>query len=270
MSPAISDMNVMLQKQTDMNPEIRIFKSSESLSRDAADLFMKGAAHAITERGRFLVALNGGSTPNRLFQLLATDYKDKVNWSNVHVFWGDERCVPYDDPGSSYGQARAALLDHVSIPLENIHGVNTSLSPVEAAEDYAYILSQFSNSQLPFPRFDLVYLGMGEDGHTASLFPGSPVDATGPTLPVTAHYQDRPANRVTLTQLVFNQAHVVAFMATGEKKANTLAEVLSDRYNPVLYPAQRIEPKDGNLIWLVDEAAAGNLPKKLKTKYCEG
>lgn len=253
-----------------MKTEIRIFKDMENLSRDAANLFVERAVHAIAERSRFLVALNGGSTPNRLFQLLGTDYKDKVDWSKVHVFWGDERCVPYDDPGSSYGQARTAFLDHVSIPLENIHGVNTSLSPAEAAKDYAHILSQFSNSQFPFPRLDLVYLGMGEDGHTASLFPGSPVEVTEPTLPVTAHYQDRPANRVTLTQLVFNQAHVVAFMATGEKKANTLAEVLSDRYNPALYPAQRIEPKDGNLIWLVDEAAAGKLPGELKTKYCEG
>lgn len=256
--------------KANMKTEIRIFKDIESLSRDAADLFVERAAHAIAEHGRFFVALNGGSTPNRLFQLLGTDYRDNVEWNKVHVFWGDERCVPYDDPGSSYGQARAALLNHVSIPLENIHGVNTSLSPVEAAEEYAHILRQFSHSQLPFPRFDLVYLGMGEDGHTASLFPGSPVEVTEPVLPVTAHYQDRPANRVTLTQLVFNQARIVAFMATGEKKANTLAEVLSDRYNPALYPAQRIGPKDGNLIWLVDEAAAGKLPKKLKTKYCEG
>jgi 6-phosphogluconolactonase len=111
---------------------------------------------------------------------------------------------------------------------------------------------------------------MGEDGHTASLFPGSPVEATEPTLPVTAQYQDRPASRVTLTQLVFNRARTVAFMATGEKKAVTLAEVLSDRYNPELLPAQRIEPKNGKLIWLVDEAAASRLPKELTRRFCEG
>jgi 6-phosphogluconolactonase len=111
---------------------------------------------------------------------------------------------------------------------------------------------------------------MGKDGHTASLFPGSPVEVEEPTRPVTARYQDRPANRVTLTPLVFNQAHMVAFMATGEKKAITLAEVLSGRYNPELYPAQRIEPKDGKLIWLVDEDAASRLPGELKRKFCEG
>jgi 6-phosphogluconolactonase len=112
---------------------------------------------------------------------------------------------------------------------------------------------------LEFPRLDLVLLGMGEDGHTASLFPGSPVDVTEPVLPVTAHYQDRPAQRVTLTPILFNWARLIAFMAIGEKKAATLAEVLSDRYNPELYPAQRIQPSEGRLIWLVDEAAASKL-----------
>jgi len=253
-----------------MNPEIRIFKNIESLSRDAANIFIEQATQSITERGRFLVALNGGSTPTRLFQLLATDHKDKVDWNKVHVFWGDERCVPYDDAGSSFGQARDAFLSHVAIPTSNIHSVDTNLPPADAAKEYARTLNQFASPPLTFPRFDLVYLGMGEDGHTASLFPGSPVDVTEPTLPVTAQYQDRPANRVTITQLVFNQAHVIALMATGEKKANTLAEVLSARYNPALYPAQRIEPKEGTLIWLVDEPAASQLPKELKVKFCEG
>jgi 6-phosphogluconolactonase len=253
-----------------MNPKIRIFKDIESLSHDAATLFIEQAALAIKENGRFLTALNGGGTPTRLFQLLATEYREKVDWNKVHIFWGDERCVPPDDPGSSYGQARDALLSHVPIPKENIHRVKGELDPVDAARDYARILKEFAFSPFEFPRFDLVYLGMGEDGHTASLFPGSPVDVTAATRPVTAQYQDRPANRVTLTQLVFNQARVVAFMATGEKKAVTLAEVLSDRYNPEQYPAQRIEPKDGKLIWLVDEDAAGKLPKELTRKFCEG
>ena len=253
-----------------MKPIICIFKDLEELSRDAADLFIEQAATAITERGRFLVALNGGGTPTRLFQLLATDYREKVDWSKVHVFWGDERCVPPQVDGSSFGQAKEAFLDPVSIPVENIHRVKGELEPVEAAKEYALVLKEFASSPFEFPRFDLVYLGMGEDGHTASLFPGSPVDVTEPTLPVTAHYQDRPANRVTLTQLVFNQARLIAFMATGEKKAITLAEVLGGRYNPELYPAQRIEPKDGKLIWLVDEDAAGRLPRELTKKFCEG
>ncbi len=123
-------------------------------------------------------------------------------------------------------------------------------------------LKSFALPPLVWPRFDLFYLGMGEDGHTASLFPGSPVDVSEPTLPGTAHYQDRPAERVTLTPVVFNSARMIVFMATGEKKSSTFAEVLSDTHarNPELYPAQRIKPRDGALIWLVDEAAASALP----------
>ena len=254
-----------------MKPDIRIFKDLEKLSRHAANIFVEQAESAIAERDRLLVVLNGGTTPMRLFQLLAADHHDKVNWNKTHIFWGDERCVPPDDPGSSYGQAREALLSHVPIPDSNIHRVDTSLPPAEAAKDYALTLKQFECPPFAFPRFDLVYLGMGEDGHTASLFPGSSVHVTESVIPVTANYQDRPANRVTMTQLVFNQAHAVVFMATGAKKAVTLAEVLSDRYNPELYPAQRIDPKAGELIWLVDEDAAGKLPRKMKgLKFCEG
>lgn len=253
-----------------MKLEIRIFKDLEKLSKDAATLFIEKAVDSIAKRGHFVVALNGGSTPTRLFSMLASDYKDKVDWHNVHVFWGDERCVPPEDPGSSYGQAKGLLLRHVPIPEANIHRVRGELSPAEASKEYSDILREFANLPLYFPRFDLVYLGMGEDGHTASLFPGSPVEVTEPTVPVTAQYQDRPANRVSLTPVVFNQARTVAFMATGEKKAVTLAEVLSDRYNPALYPAQRINPREGDLIWLVDEDAASKLPKELKVRFCEG
>jgi len=245
-----------------MKPEIHVFNDLEDLSRAAADLFVEQAANCIAERDQFLVALNGGSTPTRLFQLLATEHRENIDWRKVHVFWGDERCVPPDDPGSSYGQAREMLLRHVPIPDSNIHRIKGELGPVEASKEYALILKEFASPPLQWPRFDLVYLGMGEDGHTASLFPRSPVDVTESVIPVTANYQDRPANRVTLTPRVFNQARMIAFMATGEKKANTLAEVLSDRYNPAQYPAQRIHPEDGSLIWLVDKAAASKLAKE--------
>ncbi len=243
-----------------MKGEVRIFKDVEGLSRAAAELFVDQAVESIRERDRFLIALNGGSTPTRLFQLLASDFRGRVEWKDVHVFWGDERCVPPGDPGSSYGEAREVLLRRVPIPETNVHRVKGELGPADASQDYARVLKKFASPPFNWPRFDLVFLGMGEDGHTASLFPGSPVEASEPTLPVTAHYQDRPANRVTLTPLVFNTARVIAFMAAGEKKAQTFAEVQSDRYNPERYPAQRIAPQDGKLIWLVDEAAAGRLP----------
>jgi 6-phosphogluconolactonase len=243
-----------------MKPQIRIFQNIEGLSLAAAALFVEQAAQSIRERNRFLVALNGGSTPTRLFYLLAADFRELVDWSHVHVYWGDERCVPPDDPGSSYGQAYELLLRHVSIPQANVHRIQGERGPADAANTYIRLLNEVAASPLRWPRFDLVYLGMGEDGHTASLFPGSPVHVTEPVIPVTAHYQDRPAARVTLTPPVFNSARTVVFMATGEQKANTLAEVLSDRYNPEQYPAQRIQPENGSLIWLVDEAATKNLP----------
>jgi len=253
-----------------MKPEIRIFKDVEALSRAAADLFVRQAAESVAARDRFLVALNGGSTPIRLFQLLSADFRADVDWRRVHVFWGDERCVPPDDPGSSYGQAREILLRHVPIPDLNIHRIQGELGPAEASKDYSLLLKGFAVPLLEWPRFDLVYLGMGEDGHTASLFPGSPLDVSEPTMPVTAHYQDRPANRVTLTPVVFNSARMIAFMATGEKKAKTLAEVLSGRYNPERYPAQRIDPGKGRMIWLVDEDAASRLPHGFIRTFCEG
>ena len=253
-----------------MKLEIRIFKDLERLSKDAANLFLEKSSEAIAERGRFLVALNGGSTPARLFSMLASDYKDRVDWSHIHVFWGDERCVPPDNPGSCYGQAWELFLGKVSIPASNIHRVKGELDPAQASKEYSDILREFASPPLEFPRFDLVYLGMGEDGHTASLFPGSPMDVTDPTVAVTAQYQDRPANRVSLTPVVFNNARTIAFMATGEKKAITLTEVLGDGFDPEKYPAQRINPKNGELIWLVDEEAASQLPRELKVRFCEG
>lgn len=237
------------------DPIIKIFPNIDSLSQWAAQMLSESCSNAIAARGRFLIALNGGSTPIRLFQLLASDYRDKLDWKKTHIFWGDERCVPPDDPESSYGQARGLFLEQVKIPDSNIHRINGDLQPAEASKDYALVLKRFASPPLEWPRLDLVLLGVGEDGHTASLFPQSPVEASEPVLAVTGHYQNRPAERITLTPLVFNSARTVIFMAVGENKAVTLSEVLSDVYRPDLYPAQRIKPKDGELIWLVDKAA---------------
>ena len=243
-----------------MKPNIKIFKDSTELSLAAAEIFTASSSQAITQHGQFLVALSGGSTPNRLYQLLASaPYRDQIDWAKVHVFWGDERCVPKDDPGNSYFQARQALLDHVNIPADNVHRVLSDLEPASAALEYAQTLKNFSAPPLEWPRFDLVLLGMGDDGHTASLFPGSPVDATAPVIAVTANYQDRPANRVSLTPMVFNSARKVIFLVTSLSKAVTLTQVLSDIHKMDLLPAQRIQPIDGELIWLVDEAAASKL-----------
>jgi 6-phosphogluconolactonase len=239
---------------------VQIFKDIEALSHAAADLFVRSATQAVEKHGRFLVALSGGGTPSGLYRLLARKpFQDQIAWDKAFVFWGDERSVPPDDEGSNYKQAEEVLLKHVPIPNENILRVKGELSPHEASEAYAQTLKAFADPGLDWPRFDLVLLGMGDDGHTASLFPGSQVETAFPTLAVTADYQDRPANRVTLTSLVFNSARNVLFLVAGESKALTLSVVLSDTSNQELYPAQRIQPTDGELIWFVDESAASKL-----------
>lgn len=226
------------------HPVMKIQKLEiESLSK----AFIEIANFSIQERGRFLVALSGGSTPMKLYEKLSNA---KLDWTRVHFFWGDERCVPVDDDGNSFGQTKKILFDKIGAT--NIHRVNTDLDIDSATKDYIHTLSLFASPPLNFPRFDLVLLGLGEDGHTASLFPNSKVDVDEPVISVTAQYQDRPANRITLTQKVFNEAKEIWFLVAGKNKADILNTVLNGEKNLVLYPAQRIQPTNGNLIWWVD------------------
>jgi 6-phosphogluconolactonase len=234
---------------------MRLFSDYSKLSRAASDIFVTSAHRAIAERGRFLVALSGGTTPVALYRQLVTAAMD---WGHAHVFWGDERCVPVQDAGSNYGQARQVLLSHVPLPARNIHRIKGELKPPAAARDYAAVLKRFAEPPLDWPRFDLVLLGMGEDGHVASLFPGSPADTDSPVLAVTADYQDRPADRVTLTPLVFNSARHILLLVSGAGKSQTLASVLKGDARPDRFPAQRIHPAEGRITWLVD-AQAGAL-----------
>jgi 6-phosphogluconolactonase len=244
----------------DMKPDVRICENLEVLSQAAAELFVQASAQAILDRGKFLLALSGGSTPLKLYGLLAqSPFHEQVDWPNVHVFWGDERCVPTEDLENSYRQAHDVLLSQVPIPAENIHRVQSDLEPEAAALNYALVLKQFAAPPHDWPRFDLALLGLGTDGHTASLFPGSEVSPTAATLAVTAQYEDRPAKRVTLTPAVFNAARRVLFLVSGKSKSEALAHVLYGEYRPAEWPAQRIRPTDGELIWIVDQDAAGKL-----------
>jgi 6-phosphogluconolactonase len=243
-----------------IKPDVRIFEDVDGLSRAAATLFIDACAGAIADHGRALIALSGGNTPMKLYELLAeSPYTEQVQWPKVHVFWGDERCVPPDDPESNYRQTNDALLKRVPIPPANICRVQGEADPREAALAYALTLRNYATPPLSWPRFDLVLLGMGEDGHTASLFPGSPVDVATPTAAVTAEYQGRPANRVTITPILLNAARRIVFLVSGDGKSKTLAHVLKGTYDPETLPAQRIHPMDGQLIWLVDQAAASRL-----------
>ncbi len=229
---------------------IKKFRDGDELSRTAAKALVELTNQAIAERGRFLISLSGGSTPMKLYEQLAVE---KLDWTRAHFFWGDERCVPVDDPGNTYGQTKKSLFDKIGTT--NIHRIKSELEPAQAAQAYAHTLSGFADAPFDFPRFDLVLLGMGDDGHTASLFPGSPVEIDSVTIAVSAHYQDRPAKRVSLTPKVFNQAREIWFLVTGAGKAETLRNVIHGERNLELYPAQRIQPVNGNLIWMIDEAA---------------
>ena len=243
-------------------PEIEIYADMAGLARRAADQFSGLAAYAIRKRGRFVVALSGGSTPKAMNALLAAaPLATQVEWSQVFVFWSDERCVAPENTESNYYMARETLLSHVSIPVGNIHRVQGEHSPEQAARLYEEELRAFFAGQT-WPRFDLLLLGMGDDGHTASLFPGTPevrentrwavaVKHNGPPLP--------PVDRVTLTPPVINAAANVTFLVAGVEKADRLRQVLRGPYNPDHMPAQIVRPKDGKLFWLLDKQAAAKI-----------
>lgn len=240
---------------------VEVYADIEALSHAAADRFVKLAREALQTRGRFYAALSGGGTPQKLFGLLAQrQYVEQVNWSDVHVFWGDERAVPPSDEGSNYYQAKIALLDHAPLRPERIHRIKGELGSQRAAEDYAAQLKQFGEDGLAWPRFDLALMGMGSDGHTASLFPGQGalLKPQAATIAVSANYAGRPAHRVSLTPQVFNSARTVIFLVSGANKTEALAAVTSGAADVDRWPAARIQPDAGELIWMVDKATAGD------------
>lgn len=242
--------------------EILVCRDLEEVSHRAAELFVGLADEAVSSTGRFAVALSGGSTPRVLYALLAADqFRQQVPWPKVHLFWGDERCVPPDHPDSNYRMAWESLLDRARIPEENIHRMPGEREDhCRAAAEYEQTLkSFFEGAAGELPCFDLVLLGMGADGHTASLFPGTAALEETERL-VTSHYVEKGGTyRLTLTGPVINQAANVVFLVSGKAKASVLREVLEGEYQPQRLPAQLIRPAKGSLLFIVDRAAAGKL-----------
>ena len=239
---------------------VHISPDPAAMSQFAAELFARLAHEAVETRGRCLVSLSGGGTPQALYRLFATA---DLPWDRLFFFWGDERCVPPEDAESCYNQAWRTLLAYVRVYPGHIYRIKGELEPGAAAAEYTQQLKELADPGLDWPRFDLCLLGLGADGHTASLFPGSAETSGIAAVAVTAHYQDRPANRVSLTPDVFNAAHNVVFLAAGREKAEALSKTLTGTPDPVNVPAQRIQPADGNVWWLVDEAAANLLPENI-------
>jgi len=243
----------------DAEPNVSVFDDAESLARAAAERFAELARESVAERGLFTVALSGGSTPRRIYELLAGEgLRGSVDWRGVHVFFGDERMVPPDSAESNYRMASEALLSKVEIPPENVHrieGVGDAAANASAYESEMRVL--FGDAG--WPRLDLVLLGMGDDGHTASLFPGTAA-LNEQSLWVAPNWVEKlGAWRVTLTAPVINAARHVIFLITGAGKAERLREVLKGERDPARLPSQLIRPSDGTLEWFVDRAAASKL-----------
>jgi 6-phosphogluconolactonase len=229
-------------------PDIRVLADLGTMSLRAAEAAVDLVSDAIRRTGRCSIALSGGSTPIPFHRLLATRFRDRISWRHVHVFWGDERYVPHDDPQSNYGMARRTLLDHVECPDENIHPMPTHFTDAdEAARDYQNTLERYWAGGTP--RFDLVVLGMGPDGHTASLFPGSPATHERTRLVVAATGPAEPRLRLTLTFPALARSAHAHFLVDGEDKRPVLSQVLAGRADPDVYPAAGVRPSNGETTW---------------------
>lgn len=247
--------------------EIQVVTNAEELSLKAAEEFVHRAEEAVQARGIFTIALAGGSTPKSLYTLLASDtasFREQVPWNKVHFFWGDERHVPPDHPDSNYRMVQERLLSQVPVPPENVHRILTENPDVgKAADEYEQVLRDFFElHEGKWPRFDLVLLGMGPDGHTASLFPGTNAIHEQTHLVAAPWVEKQNTYRVTLTPPVLNNALCTIFLVSGAEKAEALRAVLEGNLEPDRFPAQIIRPKQGTLLWLVDQAAARFLQKQ--------
>ncbi|HVO43746.1 MAG TPA: 6-phosphogluconolactonase [Aggregatilineales bacterium] len=244
---------------TESGKAIQTYPDAQALARAAAEQFVTLGSAAIAGAGRFSVALSGGSTPQAMFNLLATEpFVKRIEWARVHLFWGDERCVPPDHPDSNYRMTREALLDKIAIPAANVHRMRGEVDPVQAVAEYAEGLRAFFG-MANFPHFDLVLLGMGDDGHTASLFPGTAAIHESNAWVIAPYVAKVSMWRMTLTPPVLNAARQIRFLVAGAGKADRLADVLNGPYQPDTLPAQIVKPTGGELVWMVDAAAASKI-----------
>jgi 6-phosphogluconolactonase len=234
---------------------VHVYGSSEELAGAAAREFAAKAEEAIEERGRFAVVLAGGSTPESTYQILARDYIDWIDWSKAYVFFGDERAVPPHHEDSNLKMASDVLLDHV--PVANVHRIRGELPPDEAAEAYEEELRKFFQTE-DVPRFDLILLGLGADGHAASLFPETPALEVSDRWVVANPVPRLDTTRITLTVPVINAARAVTFLVEGEDKAEAVRDILEGDADPRAYPAKLVQPPGGPK-WMVDQSAASLL-----------
>jgi 6-phosphogluconolactonase len=236
-----------------VEPHLKVVPTPADVAKAAADLIVEFASAAIEKRGTFTLGLAGGSTPKALYELLAKSYADAIRWEKVEIFFGDERCVPPDHPDSNYRMALQAMLDELPIPYEKIHRMKGEIDPNEAAKEYGEMLkARFGDEGL-----DVLLLGMGDDGHTASLFPGTEALREPKHRCVANFVPKLDTWRITLTAPFINRSEQVLVLVTGGNKAARVAEVLEGEHDPDRLPIQLVNPVAGELSWILDAAAAG-------------
>src|ERR1700712_1685916 len=242
-----------------MNREV--YKDADELSWQLAEWITSLIEETLTRKEQFSLVLSGGNTPKKLHLLLASSpYRERINWKKIHIFFGDERAVPLEDERNNARMAFDTLLNKVDVPPDQIHIMDTSLSPDAAAMQYEEVLNEyFGTDDLPARSFDLVLLGMGDDGHTLSLFPGQPVIHEEKAWVSSLFLKAQDMYRITLTKNIVNHADHIVFMISGKDKAHALREVIDGERNPDLFPSQVIIPTQGELHFFVDEAAASGL-----------
>ena len=262
--------------------QLNISQNIEELNWQFAEWIISYANDVLQKQGRFTIALSGGSTPKKLYQLLATDeFKNKIDWTKLHVFWGDERYIPFNDDRNNAKMAFDTLLNHVPVPSSQIHIMQTNITADESASEYEKLLKQYfpeaasykfgdlsdntGNSDQSISNspktFDLVLLGLGDNAHTLSLFPGEEIIHEKNNWVKSVFVKEVNMQRITLTAPVVNLSGAVSFLVSGQEKADAVSHVLLNDCIPDMYPAQVIKPLNGELYWFLDEAAATRLKK---------
>lgn len=244
-----------------MKPEFKIFPDKNMLIQESAASIAGLIKKLLIEKGKCSFVLAGGSTPEGVYETLASGaYRERIDWSKVHLFWGDERCVLPDHPGSNYRMANEALIDHIAIPQENVHRIPAEKEPAIAANEYESSLRKFYGDKADFPTFDIVLLGIGEDGHTASLFPGTSALEENRRWVTEVYVSKLDVYRITMTLPVINNGKNIIFLVAGAPKADIVKHV----YNrtDATYPAMQVEPVDGKLVYFLDKAAGVNVDLK--------
>ena len=239
---------------------LSVYNSKEELSEALASWISDLIKKTLESEEFFTLALSGGETPQLLYKKLAEGYKEKIDWKRVHIFWGDERAVPFDDDRNNSKMAFDNLLNHVNVPKSQIHKIRVDIEPLFAVKDYENVLqTYFRNTE---KSFDLILLGIGDDGHTLSIFPGSSLTGDLDNWVNAVYNEKQKMYRITLMPSIVNKASYIAFMVTGKNKSEILYRIIEGPHEPNVFPAQLIKPGTGEVHWFLDKAAAERLQNR--------